>query len=342
MENAMVNCSSKIWVFWNEDWIGATKSDTHQQLTIKFTHKASYKEMVITAVYERCSALERLGPWDDLECLAERIKVPWLIGGDFNVIKNGSEKLEGLPVTQQEVADFLQCINNYALTEIQFSGSVYTWWSGRIEEECIFKRLDRVFGNEKFHQEFTRSEVQHLIREGFDHASLHVICKTLNYIVGKPFRENVWPSHYQMLEHIPKLITEEGNDNMMRVLASNEVREAIFDHNKDNSCGPDGFSGGFYQTCWEIIKDDVINMIKVFFYGYEIPRHITHTTLNFYKLFVEHIYIEPVCKKWHPVVAQGTGASHTWKKMIKIREEVEHNIWWQVKAGIKIEGLNLE
>ncbi|KAK4706969.1 hypothetical protein R3W88_033479 [Solanum pinnatisectum] len=95
--------------------------------------------MVITAVYARCSALERLEQWDDLEWLAERIKVPWVIGGDFNVIKNGSEKLGGLHVIQQEVVDFVQCINNCALTEIQFSGSVYTWWNGRIEEECIFK-----------------------------------------------------------------------------------------------------------------------------------------------------------------------------------------------------------
>ncbi|KAK6792592.1 hypothetical protein RDI58_011673 [Solanum bulbocastanum] len=35
----------------------------------------------------------------------------------------------------------------------------------------------------------------------------------------------------------------------------------------------------------------------------------------------------------HPTVARGQGASHVWRKMITIREEVEHNIWWQIKAG---------
>ncbi|KAH0664977.1 hypothetical protein KY285_026183 [Solanum tuberosum] len=190
IENAMVNCSGKIWVFWNEDWIGATQSDTHQQLTIKFTHKVSCKEMVITAVYARCSALERLKLWDDLEWLVERIKVPWVIGGDFNVIKNDSEKLGGLPVIQQEVADFVQCINNCALTEIQFSGSVYTWLNGRTEEECIFKRLDRVFGNEEFHQKFAHTEVQHLIREGCDHAPLHVH-QTFKGVVEKVWGTNM-------------------------------------------------------------------------------------------------------------------------------------------------------
>ncbi|KAH0748448.1 hypothetical protein KY290_027680 [Solanum tuberosum] len=39
------------------------------------------------------------------------------------------------------------------------------------------------------------------------------------------------------------------------------------------------------------------------------------------------------CKKLHPVIAQSKGASTTWRTMIKIRELVEHQIWWQIKGG---------
>lgn len=39
------------------------------------------------------------------------------------------------------------------------------------------------------------------------------------------------------------------------------------------------------------------------------------------------------CKKLHPIIAQGYGASHVWRKMIAVRKEVEHEIWWQIKAG---------
>ncbi|KAG5630392.1 hypothetical protein H5410_002109 [Solanum commersonii] len=35
------------------------------------------------------------------------------------------------------------------------------------------------------------------------------------------------------------------------------------------------------------------------------------------------------CKKLHPILVQGRGASHKWRKMIMVREEVEHQIWWQ-------------
>ncbi|XP_015159412.1 uncharacterized protein [Solanum tuberosum] len=65
---------------------------------------------------------------------------PWLVGGDFNTIVDEIEKLGGLPVTQSETHDFIQCINSYALTELRFTGSTYTWCNGRIEED-YFKNI---------------------------------------------------------------------------------------------------------------------------------------------------------------------------------------------------------
>ncbi|KAH0664078.1 hypothetical protein KY284_029009 [Solanum tuberosum] len=32
-------------------------------------------------------------------------------------------------------------------------------------------------------------------------------------------------------------------------------------------------------------------------------------------------------------MARGYGVSHVWRKMMTVKDEVEHNIWWQVKAG---------
>lgn len=49
------------------------------------------------------------------------------------------------PVTGKEMSEFVQYINSCSLFEIMFKSSSYTWWNGGIEEECIFKRLDRVF-----------------------------------------------------------------------------------------------------------------------------------------------------------------------------------------------------
>lgn len=38
------------------------------------------------------------------------------------------------------------------------------------------------------------------------------------------------------------------------------------------------------------------------------------------------------CKKLHPTVVRSSGSSHVWRKLLEIREEVEHDIWWQIKA----------
>ncbi|KAK3184523.1 hypothetical protein Dsin_031809 [Dipteronia sinensis] len=40
----------------------------------------------------------------------------------------------------------------------------------------------------------------------------------------------------------------------------------------DSSPGPDGFGSSFYNTCWKIIKDDVMAAVKEFFKGDALPR----------------------------------------------------------------------
>lgn len=34
------------------------------------------------------------------------------------------------------------------------------------------------------------------------------------------------------------------------------------------------------------------------------------------------------CKKKHPLMVHGIGASQTWKSMVKIKDKVEPYIWW--------------
>lgn len=48
---------------------------------------------------------ERLLLWESLEGTTANLQILWLVGGDFNAISNGEEKLGGLPVTNTEVRD---------------------------------------------------------------------------------------------------------------------------------------------------------------------------------------------------------------------------------------------
>lgn len=67
-------------------------------------------------------------------------------------------------------------------------GSMLTWWNRRIERERIFKRLDRVFGNQEFINLLPSSKVHHLVRQGSDHAPLHIICNSKEELTSRPFK----------------------------------------------------------------------------------------------------------------------------------------------------------
>ncbi|XP_047259194.1 uncharacterized protein LOC124891516 [Capsicum annuum] len=81
-----------------------------------------------------------------------------MVGGDYNVILNAEEKLSGLDVIFDKIIDFAQCVNNCALSGLVYKDNIDTCWNGRIEEECIFKRLEIILVNSYFLQERPNSE----------------------------------------------------------------------------------------------------------------------------------------------------------------------------------------
>lgn len=132
--------------------------------------------------------MERLELCDSLELLSNTT-CPWLVGRNFNVICNSEEKLRGgMEFDPVEVVEFNQCISTYVLTKVQRTSSQFTWWNGRIEEQSIFKRLDRVLYNQKFRDLFPNCLVTHLIRQDFDHVPLYLLCNSKLEAVVNPFK----------------------------------------------------------------------------------------------------------------------------------------------------------
>lgn len=122
--------------------------DSGQQLTITFSY--TQKNFKIALVCARCNQLDRLELWESIQFLSSQNNLPWIFGGDFNVILNEEKKLCRLPFTTIEAIDFINCINQSGLLELKFTGSNYTQWNGQIGNECIIKRLDRILMNQQF------------------------------------------------------------------------------------------------------------------------------------------------------------------------------------------------
>jgi hypothetical protein len=45
------------------------------------------------------------------------------------------------------------------------------------------------------------------------------------------------------------------------------VREAVFQMERNKALGPNGFPTEFYQTCWDIVKIDLMAMLVEFHVG---------------------------------------------------------------------------
>lgn len=83
--------------------------------------------MVSTLVYAKCAVVERLLLCEDIYYICQNMNLPWMVGGDFNVIIDVEEKIGGLPVYPNEVEVFFFCICSCELIDLNFKGSPLTW-----------------------------------------------------------------------------------------------------------------------------------------------------------------------------------------------------------------------
>ncbi|XP_070019835.1 uncharacterized protein LOC142178556 [Nicotiana tabacum] len=195
-KQVVVNISNKIWIFIDQKYDFDILFNMEQQITLRMTDTDDHKEFSIIMVYAKCNATERIELWDTLYSLATDISLPWLVGGDSNVIWDEEEKFGGLPVHINEIDDFRHGINTCNLFDIGFRGRIFTWWNGRAEEDCIFKRLDRCLGNMELQQ--------------------------------------LWPD-FTILDHMPVMINEEQNSELTRQPTMEEVKKAVFGLNVDSA-----------------------------------------------------------------------------------------------------------
>ncbi|XP_070023012.1 uncharacterized protein [Nicotiana sylvestris] len=104
LAQVVVNVSNKIWAFIDEIFEVTILYNMTQQLTLRLTHTETHVELILTLVYAKCDRIERIELWDSLYAMASDMTVPWLVGGDFNVIWDEEEKFGGLPVSLTEEA----------------------------------------------------------------------------------------------------------------------------------------------------------------------------------------------------------------------------------------------
>ncbi|GAA0164582.1 hypothetical protein LIER_20178 [Lithospermum erythrorhizon] len=83
----------------------------------------------------------------------------------------------------------------------------------------------------------------------------------------------------QLMDLIPNLVTTEQNEMLMANPSIQEVKDVVFQMDKNSAAGPDGFNGVFFQHCWEIIGSNVHQAVCSFMAGNSLPKGMSSTVI---------------------------------------------------------------
>ncbi|KAH9670347.1 reverse transcriptase domain-containing protein [Citrus sinensis] len=139
----------------------------------------------ITAVYASLIPSMRKHLWSELDKLASFVQEPWILGGDFNVILNASEKRGGSRRTNSVCQLFNGWFQRNQLCDLEFKGPSFTWTRG-----SVYKRLDRAICNDKWVENFPNASMLHLPKVCSDHRPILVRFEKIQSACSspKPFR----------------------------------------------------------------------------------------------------------------------------------------------------------
>ena len=62
-------------------------------------------------------------------------------------------------------------------------------------------------------------------------------------------------------------VSDEENVHLTAPYSEDEVKKAVFQMEHNKATGPDGFPAEFYQTFWEIIKTDLLELFNALHVG---------------------------------------------------------------------------
>jgi hypothetical protein len=97
-------------------------------------------------------------------------------------------------------------------------------------------------------------------------------------------QENSFQLDETRTTNIPQ-VSEEENRILIEEFTDEEVKKAIFQMEHNKAPGPNGFQAEFYQTFWEVIKNDFMALFQQFHQG----------TLPLYSLNFGTIILLPKC-----------------------------------------------
>lgn len=165
-------------------------------MSVKFKPKEG-EYWWLSRVYGPCKKHERKEFWEELVGLYGLCGNRWILGGDFNVVRYPSEKLNALGITRSLV-DFDEFIKDMELRDIPLNNSRYTWSS--LRKNLVCSRIDWFLFSCEWGDSHTHVRQEALVRIVSDHCPI-VLDTNLVKWGPTPFRfKNMWLKHRDFKE----------------------------------------------------------------------------------------------------------------------------------------------
>ena len=117
----------KIWLLWDSMYKVQVDKLGMQYISVVVENGAD--KILIHVIYAKCSWVERRYLWQELN--SNHVGVdPCLFVGDFNIIRNDSERRRGRPRPIVAMDDFNDWIHQRGLMEMASKGSCFSWCNG--------------------------------------------------------------------------------------------------------------------------------------------------------------------------------------------------------------------
>jgi hypothetical protein len=119
--------------------------DIHEQvLTCQVESKTIGSPWALSVVYGAPQGLDRRGLLERLKFLKLSVGfLPWLIAGDFNVVRATQKKWGSVGLNCYE-KDFGDCILSLEVDDLAYSSSFHTWTNKQAGSVFVAMKLDRV------------------------------------------------------------------------------------------------------------------------------------------------------------------------------------------------------
>uniref|UniRef100_A0A5B6YUZ1 Reverse transcriptase domain-containing protein n=1 Tax=Davidia involucrata TaxID=16924 RepID=A0A5B6YUZ1_DAVIN len=211
----------RLWVCWDPMIVQLNPFQiSDQAISASLKVLNSSVEFYVSFIYGSNDYLVRRQLWSQLRGLVGAFgQTPWILLGDFNVVRSHEEKTGGRGIDSGEVEEFNSCLYNVGVDDLNGKGRWLTWDNQRDGNDNIQSKLDRVLVNNEWMQKFPNSECFYDSPGVSDHCPILCTIDTKWKLKRGPFRfYTYWMQHREFAQILHNSWTEPVSGNpMLRV-----------------------------------------------------------------------------------------------------------------------------